>query len=415
MSGLDLTGASGILKEFYLPVIREQLNNQIAFLTEVEKNTEDIEGSEAVLSLHVTRNSGVGARKEGGTLPTHGSQGYTKERVPLRTLTGRMKVTVQAIKALASGRSAFTKAVSSEMEGLTKDVKRDLNRQLFGTSDGKIATFTTTTAATPLNLATTTSRTQMRQLEVGMQVDIGTLAQCVAGSGGRIHGAYIVSVDIDNKTIAVSTTPGGAASSLTTAATDFVFRAGNAGATADQKEITGLQTIVNNSGALYSVDPASYPVWKSYVSSNSGTLRSPSEPLLQTTMDEVDIASSDEPTLFVTEHGVYRAYGAQLVSQKRFTDTIELKGGYKGLDITSGSKTAMLTRDRDCPANKIFALNPARIQWYKEQDWDWMSEDGAILNRVPDQLAYEATIYCLAELGTDERNAHGRIDDVQSA
>ena len=64
---LTLTTADSALKEDYQPAIREQLNNEIMMLAQIESNSTDVEGRRAVLSLHVSRNSGVGPRAEGGT------------------------------------------------------------------------------------------------------------------------------------------------------------------------------------------------------------------------------------------------------------------------------------------------------------------------------------------------------------
>mgnify|MGYP001384185854 CR=1 FL=1 len=56
---LSLSTADAALKEDYLPPLREQLNNANVLDAIVSKNTQDVEGRRAVLSLHVSRNSGV--------------------------------------------------------------------------------------------------------------------------------------------------------------------------------------------------------------------------------------------------------------------------------------------------------------------------------------------------------------------
>ena len=45
----------------------------------------------------------------------------------------------------------------------------------------------------------------------------------------------------------------------------------------------------------------------------------------------------------------------------------------------------------------------------------WMDEDGAVLSRVSGVTAYEATLFKLHELATDERNSHGLIKDITEA
>src|SRR5579871_1212086 len=167
---LTLTTADAVLKEDYLPGVREQLNNDTA-LAFFEKNSEDIVGRRAVLALHLQRNSGVGSRLEGGTLPSAGNQGYFDEYVTLKYHYARIQVTGPTIKAMASDKGSFVRAIRSEMDGATNDLRRNLNRQCFGTSNGVVATCGTTTASTTVQLAATTSIQQMRQLEVGLIVD----------------------------------------------------------------------------------------------------------------------------------------------------------------------------------------------------------------------------------------------------
>ena len=397
---LNLTEAAGLLKEVYLPMVREQLNNKHILLTQIEKNTEDVEGNEAILSLHVRRNSGVGARREGGSLPKPGNQKYTKERVPLRTQTGRIELTVQAIKAMRSNKSAFERAVESEMKRIVNDLKRDVNRQCAGTSDGTIATTAANTAVNVIALAAATTAVQLRQIEIGMLVDISTAAS--AGDAAKAAEREVTAVDFTNKTITVS----GAA--VTTAAGDRVERSGAGGSAANQQELTGLQTIVNDSGTLFNVDPATYPVWKAY-KDVPGADRSPTESVFQKAMDEVETVSGEEINLWLTTHGVKRGFAANLTSLKRFANTVELKGGFKGLDITSGSRTAVLATDRDIPLKTAFGLNTDHLTQHEEVDWEWMDEDGAVLSRTPDKLGYEATIYKIHEVTTDKRNTHALV------
>jgi len=42
-------------------------------------------------------------------------------------------------------------------------------------------------------------------------------------------------------------------------------------------------------------------------------------------------------------------------------------------------------------------------------DWSFMDRDGSVLSRVANTDAYEATLYKYHELGTDKRNAHGKL------
>jgi hypothetical protein len=405
------TTADAVLKEFYLPAIRNQLQNEVFLLSQVEPNSEDIEGRRAVLALKVSRNHGIGARAEGGTLPGAGRQGYAEERVDLKYNYGRIQISGPVMRSMGSDRGSFTRAVTSETEGVVTDLKKDVNRQLFGTSNGVIATCGTTSSSTTVTLLGATA-VQLRQLAAGMVIDIGTVANPVSVAEART----IVSVGSGSIVIsgaAVSTTSGAA----------FIFRSGSGGAVggAGQKEFTGLQSIVAASGALFNVDPGTHAVWASYVDANGGTNRSISEAILMRAQHEVQIRSGKAANLWVSSDGVQRATANLLSSLRRFNEPVQLKAGYQALNVntsglgTNGPNQVGMMLDPDCPANTAFLLNTQHVKFFRMSDWEFMEEDGAVLSRVPNQDAYEATLFCYAEQATDQRNAHARVSDITEA
>lgn len=395
-----LSTADKALKEFYLPGAREQLNNDIPLLTQVEKNTKDIEGRRAVLAPHVSRNSGVGARADGGTLPTAGNQGYAEERIPLKFNYGRIQISGPTIRAMKSERGSFVRAVDSEMKGVTSDLKREVSRQAWLAGDGKIATCGTTTASTTVQLAAATTAVQMRFFQVGDKVDIGT----VAAPTTIVSADTISAVDATNKTITIAT-------SVTTSSAHFVFRAGNNSANATN-EITGLAAIVKASGTLHNVDPTTYASWVSYVDSTGGSI---SETNMAKCVQNGQIAGGNYPKIGICSDGVHRAYAALLQSMKRFPGTVNLKGGYAGLDFTASGPTIPIVWDRDATATCLYFLDTDELVEFKMSDWEWMDEDGAVLSRVSGVDAYEATLFQYHELATTKRNAHSLMSGLTEA
>lgn len=400
--GATLSTADAVLKEVYLPGTREQLNNDIPFLNRVQKNSRDIEGRRAILAPHLARSGGVGARAEGGTLPTAGNQGWGEERITLNYNYGRIQISGPSIKAMKSNRGSFVRSVSAEMEHITNDLKRDVSRQLWGASDGKIATCGTTSSSTTVTLATATTPVQMRHFHTGMRVDIGTVANPTL----RVAGATITSVDTTNETITID-------SSVTTASTDFVFRAGACTANACA-ELTGMQSIVAGSGALFNLNPATagQESWKSRVDSSVGSI---SENKMATHVMNVKIQSGLYPKLFIADDGSFRAYGNLLTSQKRSNNTQRLAGGYSGLSFDAAGEPMEVVWDMDTPEGCMFSVNPERLIEFSMSDWEWADEDGAVLSRVSGQDAYEAFIFKYHELATDQRAANGLMSGITVA
>jgi len=400
---LNLTEASGILKEFYLPKIREQINNKTMLLNQLGRNSDDVEGAEAVLSLHVRRNAGVGNISDGGTLRTPGNQRHVKQRVPLRTITGRIRFTVQTMKAMKSNRSSWERTATNETKGMTKDIRRDLNRQLAGTSEGTIATTAANAAVNIIVLtAATTGDVKMRQLEEGMFVDISSAA--TPGDAAKAANREITAVNLAARTITL------AGAAITTAAGDRVERQGNGGAVGGttQKEWTGLQTIVSDTGVLFGLDPATTSVWKSYVDNPGGAGRTVTENLLEKAQDEVDIRGDGTIGLWLTSHGVSRNYSTQLTSLKRFPATLTLKGGFKALSVSSGVGEAALIAERDIPNGTAYGIDTDHLEVKEWCPLEWL-EDPEVLRQTPDKLEYEGTAYWIGDLVTDARNAHAFV------
>lgn len=414
---LNLSTADAALKEFYLPTVREQLNNTNWLLSQIENNTKDVQGRRAILSLHVKRNSSVGARQSGGLLPGSasgiGNQGYVEERVGMKRNYGRIELEGDVIKAMKSDQGSFVRAIQSETQGVTEDLKRDVNRQLWGDGSGQIVQLTTTSATTTISLATTTTAVQLRQLEVDMRIDIGTATDVDAVASDR----RIVSVSFANPALATFVISGAA---VTGSSSHFVYRAGlvASGGNPGTVELTGLRKIIDDAGTLFNVSPVDTPVWKSFVLGNGAVNTNISENRLARVMHGTQIVSGIMPGseyVMAASDGVFRAYGDSLVPQKRFQGEFNLKGGYSGLAVQAGAAPIALVWEMDCPENRVFYINTKHLVQHEMSDWDWMDQDGAVLSRVPNRDAYEATLYKYHELTTDQRNAHGLLEDVTSA
>lgn len=406
MAGATRTTADAVLKEDYLPSIVEQLNNEIPLLNYAEQNTEDVSGRRAVLPIHVSRNSGVGARAEGGTLPTAGSQGFTEERIPVFYNYGRLKVTGPLIKSMSKDATSFARAVDMETKNLTNDLKRDVNRQAWGDGTGAIANCGLSSNSNVISLSGA-STVQVRQLEVNEVVDIGTLASPTSITSA----ATISGVDVTNKTITLTAT------TITTSAGNYVFRSGNGGVVgSSQKEITGAALIVDSAGTIFNVNPSTYPVWAATENGNSGTNRQVSETLVAKTLMDIQIAGGLWPDIGFASSGVHLALGNLLTSLKRFPNTRAMKGGYEGVDFQAGGGPVVtITWDRDCPANSLYFFRREFLTHFKMSEWEWMDDDGAVLSRISGEDAYEAVLYLYHELATTKRNAHGKIVDLTEA
>lgn len=410
-----LTHMDGILKEDYKDYV-EQLNQACFILAQVDTKTDTIEGRRAVHSIHTGRSGGVGARREGVALPTADRQRHKAVYVPLRHQFGRIELSVQLINQATGGSASFADAMENEMSGIRNDVMRDTCRQAWGTSNGVIATCGTTSSSTTITLASTTTEAQMRHLYENRVIDVGTVASPTTVASARTITAFSVA----SKTITIS----GAAIS-TTSGTHFVFNSSSGGASDGtgnvddgQSELTGLQHIVDSSGVLHTLDPSTYSVWVAQEYGNSGTNRSLSETMVTQAILQNSIASGGSIDALASNVGVGIVAQQILAAYNRNVDTVDFKGGFKGLKWStpgisgSGAKEVGWFMDFDAPANSIYGLNFDSLTLYQDGTWNWLDADGAVLSRVSGYAAYEATLMATMELACKQRNANFKITDL---
>jgi hypothetical protein len=393
--GATLTTATNILKEIYEPRIREQLQDHLKTSKRLEQTTEgvtsEVGGKYVVFPLHVRRNHGIGARLEMEQLPAAKNQGYARAQVDLAYLYGSIRLSGQSMELAQSNFQSFASLLDQEVNGVQRDLAKDMNRQVYGTSVGVLG------VVTGVNAAGVIPMTNTQYMEVGMEVDVYNAAGDTLKTTAA--GATVTAV-VKNTSITIDETP------TATAANDIVVRQGSL-----NRETIGLEQIVDDSTELYGVDPATETTWKSVMNENGGVNRALSESLMIKMVDDIYTNGGNTTAIFTTL-GVRRSYFNLLVQQRRYCDTKDFEGGFKGLAFTTDNGEIPLISDVDCQPNRMYFLNEKELKIYREGDWSFMDRDGSKWQRVIGYDAYDATLYKYCQLGTHRRNTHGLIDDV---
>lgn len=395
---------SGILKEVYEGRLREQLNDDNVALKRVEKTSEgttrNVGGRYVTFPIHTRRNTGIGARQEMEALPLPGQQGAAAATLKLKYLYGSVELSGQVLELVNTDIQAFTSALDFEMDGLRRDLAKDLNRQVYGDGKGTIATVRTAVTSTTIPVD------RANLFHVGELVDVITLPNTVAVAGRTVDA---VDLTAGANTITLS----GAA--ITSVVGQIIVRNGNGPVDATlNREWTGFAAIIANTGVLYGLNPATEPVWKSEVDSNGGTLRALSEGLMTTMADRIRTNGGKVTAIFTTL-GVRRAYFNLLSAQRTFQNVKEFTGGFTGLGFTTDRGEIPIVVDTDAPPSTMIFVNEDEIKLYRTHDWSWMDRDGSKWERKTGYDAYSATLYQYSELGTHRRNTHGVIKDIQEA
>jgi hypothetical protein len=395
------------LKEVYQGRIREQLNDEIVALKRITRSasgvTNETGGKYVTFPIHTRRNAGIGSRFESEALPTPGQQGHAAARIGLKYAYGGVQLTGQAISLSDTDAKAFAKALDTEVEGLKNDLKKDMNRQVYGSGNGAIG------VAADANSGATVEVEDARLFQVGMVVDTQT------GTTVDNTGLVVASVDLTAgaNTVTFTTTPGTAL-----AAGDIIVRKGSGVSASGNRELTGLAAIISDSGTLYNIDPSTEPEWKATVNSNSGTNRALSEALMIKMADDIRVKGGSTTVIFQSL-GVRRAYFNLLSQLRQTVNTQEFTGGFSGLAFTTDRGEIPVVADPDAPLNKQWFVNEDALTYYRDEDWHFIDRDGSMWKQVRDANgdydAYYARLVEYHELGTDRRNSHGVIEDITEA
>jgi len=450
-----LSNYDEVLKLYYLDGIRDQLNNDTILASQIDTNEKDISGKDAKIECHITRNSGIGARADGGSLPTAGYQGFKQATVPMKYVYGRCNFTGPTIAATRDDKGAYARVIDTEIRGVVTDIQKEVNRMLWGTGYGVLGRWRTGSAS-----AHTVQKAYRANTGGGdgfgstfgakYMTEGRTVSVVVPGSASSSK-FTVSTVDGDSLTSTIST--GTTYDTVTFSANPTVAEAAgtyycrpasvasvtaSSAAGAARLEMMGLRGIVTNTdldeATLFSVrgdgstanyglsvndplqglDVSTYPIWKSVVKTHgSGRYagqRALTFKLMQEVFDEVEenAGVGAGPNLILTSRAIRREYLELCRADRRSVNTMQLDGGWTALDYNG----VHLVVDNDAIDGEIYFLTTSDLQLYRMSDYDWMQKDGAILSRVSGYDQYEAVLFRYAELGCTRRNTQGVLCDL---
>lgn len=407
MATTTLAVVDSILKEVYEDRLRDQLQSDVKTLKRLESTSEgvtsEVGGKYVVFPIRTRRNHGIGARAENTPLPVPRSQKYASARVSLTYLYGAAELTGQTMELAEKNFQAFASALQQELEGLRQTLVKDMNRQTYGTSAGTMGTAdsgTTTTFVLP--------DAEAQYFEVGMILDFYDNSAGGLHTGGPFE---VTAISSSGGNTTVTFSPG---TSVAIAVDDTAHRNGSR-----NLETIGFKEIISDTGTLYNINPSTEAVWKSTVNSNSGTNRALSEGLMIKLADDIR-KQGGKTTVIWTTPGVRRSYFNLLVQQRRYTNTQEFEGGFKGLAFAGGDAGDIpVMDDWDCQPNRMYFVNEKEMKIYREGDWSFMNRDGSNWQRKITSEgsfdAYSTMYFKYCQLGTHRRNSHGLLSDITEA
>lgn len=394
-----------VLKERYAPAIMKQVWRGTVLLQELEKTTDfvDISGKYYYVPLELGLNEGIGAGGEYDPLPEPTNEVYAGAKYMSVQQTATVQLSLRALYAGSGPEAVFQDLQSLKFESVTRNLRMDINRQLFGDGTGKLA------ACGDMDEAGNTIPVDStKYLKINMHIDILNPANGALLAQGR----KIVSVDTANSTITIDGT------AVQTTSAHIITRAN-----AFNKEIDGLAKIVSKTGAVGGVDPATpgYEEWAAaYVDDTGGEV---SFSLFDRPIREIRLKGG-RVDLIIASPGVVSAAAAYLEGFKRIpvsSDIITLPGGYETISWNG----VALAEDYDCPSGTAYFLALAlregdtgaderALVFGQLQEPGWVDLGGGILKWAGDRT-YKAVWIWDMNLITLHRNFTAKVSNIVEA
>jgi len=411
-----ISDATPILKEVYLPPVREVLNNATPLLKYIEKEVQDIPGgSEFVIPLHTGRNDAAGdGVAENGTLRAAGKQTFARTLTAPKYLYSRLRVSGPVIAATKNNKGAFLKALESEMKYLMQDTKRAFNRQLH--SDG----------TDPIGFWVSEPNSDEAIVDDGLgnafdHFNKTTLVDLIDATDDGVEQEDLVAtrgaVGATGRTIAFDTDI-----DADVAAGDYFVKANSFGN--QMMGIAGIISDADPNSTLYSTGlqglaVANEPDWAAqvvYADGGTSELTSAagrvdvSFEALQELLTAISVNSDADETdinLFMSSPGLKNKYVNLCRNERVFFNNMKLDGGFSAVSY-NGKPWVW---DPQCKRNRVYAIKFDTLMLARMADLDWIDVGGDVLYRISggDVDAVGATLFVYQELAAKVRNQNGVI------
>ena len=370
----------GILKEDYVLQNIVDTVNMATYLLSKMTSEKTTAGRKFVFPVRFGVGEGQGNRAENATLPSEGFGTYDQAYGNVRFQYGSLYISGPAIEATEGGKATFASALKQSLKDTRDGYRLETHRQSWGDGSGTLAlvngaaSSTIQTVDSPYGLTYDTGSLEASQNVRAFRKNMVVLFKTT----GAVRTVSAVNGD---STITLDST-------ISTTDNEEIIRGDSTALSNEDLEFYGISKAVMATGTYYGIARAGEPGWQSNLIDMDGEPLD--EDMLQYAMDIAEIHGDgvSTPNLLISEHKARRLYVALLQEQKRFVNTMDLKGGFKGLDFNGVPWVV----DKMCPPQRVYFLNMADFVWFVMKQIGWIQRDGSVLKWVDQKDAYRAVL-----------------------
>ena len=404
------------LKETYEDGIKDQLNRDVVLYDALQTNTRKVklEGSKLKFSTKLGRAYGAHAISEDGTLPAAGNATRKQGEILPKDVWGRTQLTKRLMAVAKTNRGAFADALADKMDDLQEDLKYEVARALVGNKPtdadaldddgvaitGLLAQLAGAAGGDKIHAVDNNSGNV--QLRPGMPVVFGTIS-----GGAFTHEANGVIDTVDSGTQFTTV------ANVTASDDAYVIRGTSSTVNAFNEEFTGIAHIVDDADKVFGIAPSDSPAWAAYVDDNGGTSRPWSHDLMNKMVRSIKTQSGKRPDYITGHDAQVDEIANTLVSDVRY-EPCKFKGGYERSFLTwnNGERDVPIVPDDMFAPGSLYFLSMDCLAMCETVPMGF-DETDSLMQRVTDKISFEIVYGTIGNLACFQRNAHGRLDDLQ--
>jgi hypothetical protein len=123
-----------------------------------------------------------------------------------------------------------------------------------------------------------------------------------------------------------------------------------------------------------------------------------------------EYGNTGDTIIIFVNRTLYQKYGDMLTSLRRTVNSMDLGGGWSGLEFQVGGGKVAVVLDYDVPDGEVIFLNLDTWTMCQVSDMNWAEDpNGGALLRKTDYLTYQATMVWFMNILCVSPAANGRL------
>jgi len=398
MAATILADLDGLLKRNYGKDFITQQQTDADFITRIPLAPDKPQGEDGAyrFGVRLERRQNGGAQNQAEQFRTNRT-GVRKQSIIVAKINiWAIELTGFAMNLSQTALAAFVSGIDDEFSDALAMMKKDENRQAFGSGNGILALVS---GALSDDTALVVDTPGVQYFFPGERIDIFTAAGVLQAS------------DVSITSIAESTNTLTLATAVTVSNNSEIFRTGvNTSAPSDGKEMMGMFGLTDDGTEFTTFQGLSRSTFPTFVGSiTDASSAQITNDLLQRSIDKGERLSGRNIDKIVSHRNQRRAYLNVVTPAKRFNSN-QMDSGYtKGSLDWNGMNWEV---SHDCQREVVYAWPTEMVRRYESFALKLDDTEGHTVHRIPGTDTFEAYYKHYANVGTRHPAAIVRLDNL---